>query len=178
VTLAFAFTTVNSYLTTKYAIYYPFYDPITTGKIIRWAVGMFVFFIAMGGNIWADQTLLNLRNSDGANKGKMTAAYLKKLKKKKFLNQRTKRGNKPAKEKKYFIPKGVLYELISCPNYAFEILEWVGLLIAFPTKAMINFVLCTCFNLIPRAISTHKWYQQKFKEEYPANRKAIIPYLL
>lgn len=63
--LAFSFTSVNSYLTTKFAIFYPDYDPITFLKIARWVVGMFVFFVGLGGNIWADQILLNLRNSDG-----------------------------------------------------------------------------------------------------------------
>jgi hypothetical protein len=84
--MAFTFTTINSYLTTKFAIFYPFYDPITIPKIARWMIGMFIFFVGFGGNIWADQVLLNLRNTDGNNQGAPTKAYLKKLKKKKYLD--------------------------------------------------------------------------------------------
>lgn len=63
--MAFTFTTINSYLTTKFALFYPFYDPITNLKIARWFIGMFIFFIGFGGNIFSDQVLLNLRNSGG-----------------------------------------------------------------------------------------------------------------
>lgn len=63
--MAFCFTTVNSYLTTKFALFYPFYDPITIPKIARWFVGMMIFFIGFGANIWADQVLLDLRNNKG-----------------------------------------------------------------------------------------------------------------
>jgi 3-oxo-5-alpha-steroid 4-dehydrogenase 1 len=30
--------------------------------------------------------------------------------------------------------------------------------------------------VVPRAISHHKWYKQKF-QEYPKERKAILPFL-
>ena len=175
--MAFTFTSINSYLNMKFAIFWPYYDPITTTKIARWLIGMFIFFIGFIGNVWADQILLDLRNNNGKT-GQPTKAYLKKMQKKKYLNQRTKRGGDQQGEKKYYIPRGILYEYISCPNYTFEILEWIGLWIAFPTKAMGNFVICSCLNLVPRGISTHKWYKQKFKEEYPAKRKALIPYVL
>jgi 3-oxo-5-alpha-steroid 4-dehydrogenase 1 len=29
-------------------------------------------------------------------------------------------------------------------------------------------------NLIPRAISTHRWYHEKFPD-YPADRRVLIP---
>jgi 3-oxo-5-alpha-steroid 4-dehydrogenase 1 len=30
----------------------------------------------------------------------------------------------------------------------------------------------------PRAYQHHLWYKQKFAEEYPPDRKAVIPFLL
>ena len=40
------------------------------------------------------------------------------------------------------------------------------------------FVLAmTAGNLIPRAIYTHRWFHKNF-EDYPAERKAIIPGIL
>jgi len=39
------------------------------------------------------------------------------------------------------------------------------------------FFLWTIFNLVPRAISHHHWYKEKF-EDYPKERKIIIPKIL
>lgn len=85
---------------------------------------------------------------------------------------------RPPGDKGYYIPKGYLYNYISCPNYFGEVLEWVGILIAFRTYAALGFAINTGFNLIPRGVSTHRWYNQKFKGEYPKERRAVIPFLL
>jgi 3-oxo-5-alpha-steroid 4-dehydrogenase 1 len=80
-------------------------------------------------------------------------------------------------ETSYKIPKGGLFELVSCPNLLGEILEWGGFALMGWNLAVFSFFAWTLFNLLPRALSHHKWYQQKF-ENYPASRKAIIPYIL
>ena len=77
----------------------------------------------------------------------------------------------------YKIPKGGLFEKISCPNHFGEILEWVGFAIMCWNPAAFSFAVWTTCNLVPRAISHHKWYLKKF-EKYPSDRKAIIPYIL
>ena len=79
--------------------------------------------------------------------------------------------------KGYQIPEGFLYKYISCPNYFGEILEWVGFAIMTWCLPGLIFGLWTMYNLIPRAISHHKWYKHKFIH-YPKNRKAIIPFIL
>ena len=81
-------------------------------------------------------------------------------------------------DKKYYIPFGLPYHLISCPNYLGEITEWVGMFIAFRNWASASFVINTCANLLPRAFSTHRWYLEKFGDKYPRERRAIIPYIL
>ena len=43
--------------------------------------------------------------------------------------------------------------------------------------ADIRGVAMTAGKLIPRAIFTHRWFHKNF-EEYPAERKAIIPGIL
>lgn len=77
----------------------------------------------------------------------------------------------------YKIPRGWLYERISCPNYFGEFLIWTGWAIATWSAAGAVFVLWTLANLLPRALSTHRWYRQKFAD-YPARRRAVIPGVL
>ena len=77
----------------------------------------------------------------------------------------------------YNIPHNFLYNYISCPNYFGEIIEWFGFAIMTWSLPGLLFALWTIFNLVPRAISTHRWYKTQF-ENYPPNRKAIIPYII
>tara|TARA_Y100000996_G_scaffold348808_1_gene287446 strand:+ start:225 stop:983 length:759 start_codon:yes stop_codon:yes gene_type:complete len=77
----------------------------------------------------------------------------------------------------YKIPQSFLYKYISCPNYFGEIIEWSGFAIMVWNFPSFIFVLWTIFNLVPRAVAHHKWYKTKF-EDYPSNRKAIIPFIL
>ncbi len=77
----------------------------------------------------------------------------------------------------YQIPNGFMYKYISCPNYFGEIIEWVGFYIMTASAPALVFVFWTMCNLIPRAISNHNWYINKFSD-YPKKRKAIIPFLI
>nr|XP_018915664.1 PREDICTED: steroid 5-alpha-reductase DET2-like [Bemisia tabaci] len=76
----------------------------------------------------------------------------------------------------YKIPRGGWFELVSCPNYFGEIVEWLGWAVMTWSPVSLGFVFFSCANLVPRARDTHEWYLQKFKH-YPKRRKAIIPYL-
>ena len=76
----------------------------------------------------------------------------------------------------YLVPKGGFFTWLSAPNYFGEILEWVGFAIAAQTLAGWAFVAFTVANLAPRALSNHRWYLQKFSD-YPASRRALIPFL-
>ena len=77
----------------------------------------------------------------------------------------------------YKIPYGGFFKYVSCPNYFGEILEWLGFAILTWSLSGLAFMLWTCFNLIPRAIRHHNWYNENFKE-YPKKRKAVLPHLL
>jgi protein-S-isoprenylcysteine O-methyltransferase Ste14 len=78
----------------------------------------------------------------------------------------------------YIVPKGGLFEYISCPNYFGEIVEWLGFAIASGTFSGLVFGISTFSNLFPRALEYHKWYHNKFGEGYPKGRKAIIPFII
>lgn len=75
----------------------------------------------------------------------------------------------------YKIPRGWLFEWVSCPNYLGEILEWLGWALMTWSWAGLGFFVYTCANLVPRAGANHRWYLKKFGEDYPKNRKAVIP---
>ncbi|GLT37566.1 hypothetical protein SLA2020_118770 [Shorea laevis] len=76
----------------------------------------------------------------------------------------------------YRVPRGGLFELVSCANYFGEIVEWLGFAVMSWSWAALAFFVYTCANLIPRARGSHQWYLDKFKEDYPKGRKAVIPF--
>lgn len=78
------------------------------------------------------------------------------------------------KEQGYSIPRGGLYELISCPNYFGELIEWTGFAIAAWSLPALGFAIYTAANLVPRAKSNHEWYLKTFAD-YPKARRALLP---
>ncbi|NXP57405.1 S5A1 dehydrogenase, partial [Chloropsis cyanopogon] len=76
----------------------------------------------------------------------------------------------------YKIPRGGMFEYVSGANFFGEILEWFGFALACCTIESFAFALCTLFILSSRARQHHKWYLEKF-EDYPKDRKIVIPFL-
>lgn len=76
----------------------------------------------------------------------------------------------------YKIPRGGLYEYVTCPNYLGEIIEWFGWAIATLSLPGLAFALYTASNIGPRAKTNHDWYLEKFPD-YPAKRKRLIPFV-
>eukprot|EP01089_Gocevia_fonbrunei_P017927 TRINITY_DN596_c0_g1_i1.p1 TRINITY_DN596_c0_g1~~TRINITY_DN596_c0_g1_i1.p1 ORF type:complete len:175 (-),score=18.58 TRINITY_DN596_c0_g1_i1:13-537(-) len=77
----------------------------------------------------------------------------------------------------YKIPRGGMFELISGANFFGEIVEWLGFAVANWSLGGFAFSLMTTCNIGPRAVHHHQWYVQKFKGEYPKNRKALLPFV-
>lgn len=77
----------------------------------------------------------------------------------------------------YKIPNGWLFNKVSCANLFGELIEWLGFAILCWNLPAVTFFIWTAANLIPRALAHHKWYKEKFND-YPQNRKAIIPHVL
>jgi protein-S-isoprenylcysteine O-methyltransferase Ste14 len=76
----------------------------------------------------------------------------------------------------YRIPYGGLFRWVSCPNYLGEIVEWGGWALATWSLPGLASAVWTFANLAPRARSHHAWYHNNFAE-YPAERKALIPWM-
>jgi 3-oxo-5-alpha-steroid 4-dehydrogenase 1 len=76
----------------------------------------------------------------------------------------------------YNIPYGGLYTYVSCPNYLGEIIIWLGWALATWSLAGVYFLVWTCANLVPRAVSHHAWYRATFPD-YPRGRRALVPFV-
>ena len=80
-------------------------------------------------------------------------------------------------ERVYRIPRGGLFRFVSSPAYLTELTAWAGLALCTWSLAGVFIFLVSAANLVPRALSTHRWYRERFPE-YPRERTALIPYLL
>jgi 3-oxo-5-alpha-steroid 4-dehydrogenase 1 len=147
------FNLINGYSNARWIALFGNYNA-DTWKSMHFIVGVMIFFIGMLINIHHDNILFSLREST--------------------------RSQSPQQEqhRRYLIPYGGLYRYISCPSYFGETVEWIGFAIAtWYSPPAILFALTTPSNLFPRARKTHNWYLQKFNEDYPRERKAIIPFV-
>jgi hypothetical protein len=77
----------------------------------------------------------------------------------------------------YTIPRGGLFERVSCPNLMGEIIQWSGFALMCWNLPALSFAVWTAANLIPRAVSHHAWYRRTFPD-YPPTRRAVIPGLV
>ena len=77
----------------------------------------------------------------------------------------------------YRVPRGGVFELVSCPNYLGEMIEWTGWALATWSLAGLAFAVYTAANLAPRALAHHAWYRRRFPD-YPTRRRALIPFVL
>lgn len=76
----------------------------------------------------------------------------------------------------YKVPMSGLHAKIASPNYFGEFIEWLGFALMTWSPAALLFAAYTFANLAPRARSHLKWYQETF-EDYPKERKAMIPFV-
>ncbi len=74
----------------------------------------------------------------------------------------------------YKVPYAGAFRWVSCPNYLGEIIEWTGWAVATWSLPGLAFAVWTAANLVPRARSHHRWYEETFAD-YPRGRRALIP---
>ncbi|EPS60181.1 hypothetical protein M569_14623, partial [Genlisea aurea] len=112
---------------------------------LRFCGGGAVFVAGAAVNVWSDYRLLDLKESGGGGGGG------------------------------YRVPRGGIFEWISCPNYFGEMVEWLGWALMTWSWAGLGFFIYTVANLGPRAVAHHNWYLEKFGEDYPKSRRPFIP---
>lgn len=79
----------------------------------------------------------------------------------------------------HFMPSGGGFEYVSCPHYFAEILMYFSASLILGGRSYTWWLVClwTLTNQMCTGLSSHQWYQEKFKN-YPSSRKAIIPFLV
>lgn len=74
------------------------------------------------------------------------------------------------------IPKGYGFGLVTCPNYMFEMISWVGvLLVTRSGVAMLPFIVTAFVQMYFWAVKKEKALRAEFPKEYRRKRYAILP---
>ncbi|XP_052277001.1 polyprenol reductase-like [Dreissena polymorpha] len=79
---------------------------------------------------------------------------------------------------RHHIPRGGLFEYVSCPHYFVEILIYLSFNVIFAFRNAMMFWLFV-FVLVNQVITghfSHQWYKKTFKS-YPKDRKSTIPFV-
>jgi 3-oxo-5-alpha-steroid 4-dehydrogenase 1 len=76
----------------------------------------------------------------------------------------------------YHIPRGGGFHWVSSPHYLGELLAWTGLALATWCPGGLFVLAVSAANLVPRAAAVQRWYHERFPD-YPAERRALIPFL-
>lgn len=76
----------------------------------------------------------------------------------------------------YVLPSGGLFSRVTCPHYLFEIIAWIGVLLASRHLFTLIAVLGMSGYLAARSLKTLQWYQAKFAN-FPQERKALVPFI-
>ncbi|RLU23507.1 hypothetical protein DMN91_003712 [Ooceraea biroi] len=74
-------------------------------------------------------------------------------------------------------PFTALFNLVSCPNYTYEVGSWIGFSVMTSCLPAGLFTFAGAYQMTLWALGKHRLYKKEFSH-YPKNRKAIIPFVL
>jgi len=74
------------------------------------------------------------------------------------------------------IPYGYGFDLVSCPNYFFETITWLAIVVLTRSWAAILFAVVAVAQMYVWAVKKHRLYRKEFRE-YPRDRKAMFPFI-
>ena len=75
------------------------------------------------------------------------------------------------------IPTGFLFDYVSCPNYTFEILAWVGFSVMTQIPYAYLFTVVGALQMGQWALAKHQGYKRSSDKYKALNRKALVPFL-
>jgi very-long-chain enoyl-CoA reductase len=86
------------------------------------------------------------------------------------------RDLRPINTTKRQIPRGYGFDIVSCPNYLFEIIGWVMYYVLVRDVGVLIFVVIGGLQMMVWAKKKHNRYKKEFTD-YPKERNILIPYL-
>ena len=73
------------------------------------------------------------------------------------------------------IPHGLGFDLVTCPNYMFEALAWVGMCLVTRDLATVLFTLVSVGQMAVWAKKKERNYRREFGDKYKKKRYALMP---
>ena len=148
VAMGWLVTTLHGYLNGSWASTFSPHTSWAWFADPRFIIGISIYYGGLAVNLHSDHVVRNLRSAEEVASG----------------------------VRNYRIPRGGLFEYITNPSYFSELVAWAGFAIFTWSLAGVYILAISMANLIPRAVSTHAWYREKF-DDYPERRKILIPFL-
>ncbi|KAJ1972367.1 3-oxo-5a-steroid 4- dehydrogenase [Dimargaris xerosporica] len=74
------------------------------------------------------------------------------------------------------VPRGYGFDLVSCPNYFFEVLGWVAFTLYTQSLASLAFTVVGATQMYIWAVKKHRNYRREFSD-YPRSRTAMFPFV-
>jgi very-long-chain enoyl-CoA reductase len=85
--------------------------------------------------------------------------------------------NRAPGERTHPIPRGFLFDFVTCPNYTCEILAWIGFSVMTQSVPALLFTLVGAAQMTQWAVGKLKRYKREHGDKWPKSRKIIIPFL-
>lgn len=80
---------------------------------------------------------------------------------------------------RYKIPRGGAFEFVTSAQYLGELTAWAGFAVLTWSLPGVAVLAISSFNLVPRAFQNHRWYLEKFGDDYKKlGRKVLVPFIL
>lgn len=76
------------------------------------------------------------------------------------------------------IPSGLGFSLVTCPNYMFEIIAWIGIILVTRSPSLVVFIFIGSYFMYIWGRGKEKAYRKQFGDKYKKKRSVMLPGLL
>ena len=76
------------------------------------------------------------------------------------------------------IPTGIGFSIVTCPNYMFEVIGWIGAIVAARSWALALSLVVGCYYMGMWAKGKERAYRKEFGDKYKKKRYVMLPGLL
>ncbi|KAI0428781.1 3-oxo-5-alpha-steroid 4-dehydrogenase-domain-containing protein [Xylaria sp. FL1042] len=76
------------------------------------------------------------------------------------------------------IPNGLGFSLVTCPNYMFEIIAWIGIILVTRSPTLVVFITIGSYFMYIWGWGKEKAYRKQFGDKYKKKRSVMLPGLL